>query len=142
MITIIIALVGLGMSIAGIGILIYHHRNVMTSESVAENETLIDQEINHALFFEEFFVMLKTRAALFWQTNLRDHVLHGSEKTLAWCEDAFKHIAAFLRLMRSRVRRRQLNGVNQEDRYWHNLNSWNSRRLKLRLRRKKTTEEG
>ncbi|MBI3273810.1 MAG: hypothetical protein HYZ69_01565, partial [Candidatus Colwellbacteria bacterium] len=96
---------------------------------------------NPPLFFEEFFASLKMRGILFWQTNLRDSILHGSEKALGWCEDVFKRIAALLRLMRSRVRRRQLNGINQEDRYWHHLNSWNARRLKLRLRRKKTAEE-
>lgn len=132
MITLTIAIIGLGISIAGIGILIYRRRNAVIAESAPASA---------GLFFEEFFAMLKTRSILFWQTNLRDHVLYGSEKTLAWCEDAFKRIAAFLRLMRSRVRRQQLNGVNQEDRYWHNLNSWNTRRLKLRLRRKKNIEE-
>lgn len=140
MITITIAFIGFGISIAGMGILMYRHRNAAIAEDASENMGLTETE-HPPLFFEEFFVMLKTRGILFWQMNLRDHVLHGSEKTLAWCEDAFKRIAAFLRLMRSRIRRRQLNGGNQEDRYWYNLNSWNARRLKLRLRRKKNSEE-
>ena len=139
MITITIALIGLGISIAGMGTLIYRHWHVKNIEDATEDS--ISHDINPPLFFEEFFAMLKTRSALFWQANLRNHVFYGFEKTLAWCEDAFKRIAAFLRLMRSHIRRRQLNGVNQEDRYWHNLNSWNARRLKLRLRRKKNSEE-
>ena len=130
MITFILALIGLGMSIVGIGILLYRHWPHENMEGTGGE-----------LFFEEFFATLKMRGILFWQTNLRDSLLHESEKALGWCEDVFKRIAAFLRLMRSRVRRRQLNGVNQEDRYWHHLNSWNARRLKLRLRRKKTAEE-
>lgn len=135
----VIALIGLGVSIAGMGMLLYRHRNAAIAKNADEDASLT--EIEHPpLFFEEFFTMLKTRGILFWQMNLRDHFLHGSEKTLAWCEDAFKRIAAFLRLLRSHVRRRQLNGAN-EDRYWHNLNSWNARRLKLRLRRKKNNEE-
>lgn len=139
MITFILALIGLGMSIAGMGILLYRHWPIKNREGTAEELAVHDTD--PPLFFEEFFASLKMRGILFWQTNLRDHILHGSEKTLAWCEDAFKRIAAFLRLMRSRIRRRQLNGANQEDRYWHNLNSWNSRRLKLRLRRKKPLGE-
>ena len=139
MITLIIALIGLGVSIVGMGILLYRYMHTEHAEGTAEES--ISHDTNPPLFFEEFFAMLKMRGVLFWQTRLRDHVLHGSEKTLARCEDAFKRIAAFLRLMRSRIRRRQLNGVNQEDRYWHNLNSWNARRLKLRLRRKKAAEE-
>lgn len=139
MITFILALIGLGMSIVGMGILIYRHWPYENTEGAAEEP--IAHDTNPPLFFEEFFASLKMQSILFWQTHLRDHILHGSEKTLAWCEDAFKRIAAFLRLMRSRIRRRQLNGANQEDRYWHNLNSWNSRRLKLRLRRKKPLEE-
>lgn len=140
MIILTIAIIGLGVSIAGMGILLYRHRNAVIAEGASEDAVLRETE-HSPLFFEEFFVVLKTRGILFWQMNLRDHVLHGSEKTLAWCENAFKRIAAFLRLMRSHVRRRQLNGSNQEDRYWHNLNSWNARRLKLRLRRKKNIEE-
>lgn len=140
MIIFTIAIIGLGISIVGMGILIYRHRNAVIAEGADEDAVFLETE-HPPLFFEEFFVMLKTRGVLFWQTNLRDHVLRGSEKMLAWFEDAFKRIAAFLRLLRSRIRRRQLNGVNQEDSYWRNLNSWNARRLKLRLRRKKTTEE-
>lgn len=139
MITLITALIGLGVSIAGMGTLLYRHWHAEHTKGAVEEP--ISHDTNPPLFFEEFFAMLKMRGMLFWQTHLRDQVLHGSEKILAWCEDAFKRIAAFLRLMRSRIRRRQLNGVNQEDRYWHNLNSWNARRLKLRLRRKKTAEE-
>lgn len=140
MIIFTIAIIGLGISIAGMGILIYRHRNTVSVEGVDEDAVLRETE-HPPLFFEEFFAVLKTRGMIFWQTNLRDHVLHGSEKMLAWCEDAFKRIAAFLRLLRSRIRHRQINGGTQEDRYWRNLNSWNARRLKLRLRRKKTAEE-
>lgn len=132
MITITIALMGLGISIAGMGTLLWRHRNAAITEHAPASA---------GLFFEEFFTMIRTRGVLFWQMNLRDYVLRGSEKTLALCEDVFKRSAAFLRLLRSRIRRRQINGVIQEDRYWHNLNSWNARRLKIRLSRRKQKDE-
>lgn len=139
MITIIIALAGLIMSAAGFGILVYRHRNAAMTESVARDSVAHPE--HPPLFFEEIIATLKMRGILFWQANLRESILHRSEKILAWCEAAFKRLAAFLRLMRGHIRRHQLNGANPEDRYWHNLNTWNARRLKLRLGRKKQREE-
>jgi len=123
------ALIGLGISTAGIGFLFYRHWHDGEEEAA-----------NFPFFFEEFFIAAKTRVMVFWQQHLRDYVFHGSEIMLAYGEGTLKRIAAFLRLLRSRVRRRQINGA-QEDRYWHNLNSWNARRLKIRLSRRKKSEE-
>lgn len=124
-------------SLIGMGMLIGRHWN----EAIAhDNASLMPQRENQ-FFLAHAFRFLRERSIVFWHTILRDLLYNGFEKTLTFLERALKRATAFLRLLRSAMRRRQLNGLNGEDTYWRHLNSWNSRRLKLRLRRRKSAEE-